>query len=173
IGDDILDLFRAQHRLGLKRGGDPRETVDSIIGRHDRVGVELARIHEAQPQLTLRPACTSSFEVRGECALELLLREGPAVAEQAEPHLAVNDDTAAAFHIALRAGQRLGDGISDNRIGRQLLFGARAIRPACDRRGERDRRDARAMALSRKLRWWLFWTSHSRKWPRAGAWCSA
>src|SRR5215475_14556141 len=124
IGDDILDLFRAQHRLALKRRGDARETVDSIIRRHDRVGVEPARIHDPQPQLTLGPARAASFEVRRKCALELLIREGPAVAEQAEPHLAVNDDAAPAFHIALRAGQRVGDGISDNRIRAQLLLAA-------------------------------------------------
>src|SRR5262249_59780580 len=153
IVDDILDLWRAQRRLALKRRRDALETVDSIIRRHDRVGVEPARIRDPQPQLTLGPASAASLQVRCECAMELLLREGPAVAEQAEPHLAVNDDAAPALHIALRAGQRAGDSISDDRIRTQLLLAARAIRPACEHRGERDRREARATTLSRKLRW--------------------
>src|SRR4029453_15672618 len=37
IGDHVLDLLGRQHGLALKGRGHPRETLDSIIRRHDRV----------------------------------------------------------------------------------------------------------------------------------------
>src|SRR4029077_9406877 len=101
-------------------------------------GVEAARIHDAQPQLAFRPARSGSLEVRRECDLELLLREGPAVAEQAQPELPVNgaaavteegqpalrvnDDAAPAFRVALYPGQRLGERIADHGVGTHLLL---------------------------------------------------
>jgi hypothetical protein len=85
--------------------------------------------------------------------LELLLREGPAVAEEAKAHLPVNDDIASTFHVALRTGQRLGDRISDHGIETQLLLGPRVIGETCDDGRERNRVDECAAAVSRRLRW--------------------
>src|SRR5262245_36342286 len=153
VGDHVPDRLRGQHRLALKGRSHARETVDPVIGRHDRVRVEVACIHDPQPQLALRPARSGSLEVRRQCALELLLREGPAVAEEAEAHLPVNDDIAPAFHVPLRTSQRLGDGISNHGIGTQLLLAPRVTGEACDRGGERSCTDERAATLSRRLRW--------------------
>ena len=48
-----------------------------------------------------------SLEIGREIALEALLRERPAVTEEAQADLAVGDDRAAARGIALGAGERL------------------------------------------------------------------
>ena len=85
--------------------------------------------------------------------MELLLREGPAVAEETKAHLPVNDDVAPAFHVPLRTGQRLGDGIANHGIGTKLLLGPRVIGEACDCGRERGRTDECAATLSRRLRW--------------------
>jgi hypothetical protein len=85
--------------------------------------------------------------------LELLLREGPAVAEEAKAHLPVNDDIASAFHVTLRAGQRLRDRIFHHGIGTQLLLGPRVIGETCGDGRERNRIDECAAAVSRRLRW--------------------
>src|SRR5262249_37873839 len=110
IGDHVLDLLRRQYRLSLKGGSDAGETIDAVVGRHDRVRVEAARIDNPQPQLALRPARSGSRQVRRQCALELLLREGAGVAEKAEAHLSINDNAATAFRVAIGAGQRCWNG---------------------------------------------------------------
>jgi hypothetical protein len=73
------------------------------------------------------------------------------VAEQTQAHLPVNDDAAPAFRIALRTGERLGNGIANHYIGTKLLLRMGVDGEACNRRGEHGRAGQRAGSLSRKL----------------------
>ena len=52
----VLDLLGRQHRLAAPGRRDPRQPFDPVEGRHDRVGIEPARIDDAQPQLPFGPA---------------------------------------------------------------------------------------------------------------------
>ena len=94
--------------LPAKRGRHARQTIDTIIGRHDRLRVEPAGIHDPQPQLALGPTrAPAPFRSGARCP-------GTAPPERArcgragKAHLPVSDNAAPAFRIAVRAGQRLG-----------------------------------------------------------------
>src|SRR5439155_26979655 len=62
-----------------------------------------------EPQLALGPALAGAREIGREIALEALLGERSAVAEQAQAELAVGDDRPAAGRIALGSGKRRRD----------------------------------------------------------------
>src|SRR3989442_952120 len=94
-----------------------------MIRRHDRHGIDAAGIDEPQPELGFRPALAGSREVGREIALEALLRKRPAVTEQAQTHLAVDNDRAATHRIALDASERV----------RHPILSARDARHATDR----------------------------------------
>ena len=79
-----------------------------MIRRHDRRRVDSAGIDDPEPELALGPSLPRAPQIGREIALEPLLREGPAVAEQAQADLAVGDDGAAPRGIALGAGERRG-----------------------------------------------------------------
>src|SRR5262245_60340074 len=106
-GYNVLDLRAAQDGLAPPRRRYPRKPIGSMIRRHDRGGVDSARVDDPQAQLALGPALAGPREIGGEVALEALLRERSAVAEQAQAELTVGDDRAAARRIAPGAGERL------------------------------------------------------------------
>ena len=82
-----------------------------MIRRHDSRRVDPARIDDPEPQLGLGRALAGAAQIGREIALEPLVRERPAVTEQAQAHLAVGDDRAAARGIAPGAGERSRDPI--------------------------------------------------------------
>ncbi len=88
---------RRQDRLVAKCGANAREALCLIIRRHDRFWVQMAGIDDAQPQLSSRGTVAGPRKVRGEIALEPLLRKRTAVAQQTEPDLPFDDDGASAF----------------------------------------------------------------------------
>jgi len=97
-------------RTGLSRQAAPLARVPRTDDTpHDRGGIDPVGIDDPEPQLALGPPRAGSPEIGREVALEPLLRERPAVAEQAQTHLPVGDDRAAARGIALGAGERLRD----------------------------------------------------------------
>src|SRR5262249_7933719 len=103
------------------------------IRRHDRGRVDSARIDDPKPELALGPPLAGPREIRGEVALEALLRERAAVAEQAQAKLAIGDDRATAHRVTLAAGER-----SRDRVLRARDAARRAHRAAGghERRGE-------------------------------------
>ena len=78
---------------------DALQSVDAIIGRHDRRGIEAGRIDQPQPQLAFGPAAAGTGEAGREIALEPLFRKRAAVAEDAGA-AAFEDQRAAARRIA-------------------------------------------------------------------------
>src|SRR5688572_20194142 len=153
MGDHILDLLGGEQGLTFERRGHACKTFDSVIRRHYRLRVEAARIDDAQPQLSLRPARSGSLEAGRKRALKAFFRVWPAVAEQAKPGLTVNDNGAPAFRVAVRSGERIRDRVPDDRIRTQLILGLGAIGGAASHHGcERDRIGQRAAPLSRTLR---------------------
>src|SRR5262249_22473352 len=89
IRPHLLDLGRAQDRLAAKILGDPHEPGQPVVGRHDRVGIETRGVDHAQPELAFAPARASARQARRQVALEALLRDGRAVAEEAKARAAV------------------------------------------------------------------------------------
>ena len=61
---DILDLLGAEDRLAAPALADPREPIDAVIWRHDRIRVEPRGIDEAQPELAFRPTRTRTRQIR-------------------------------------------------------------------------------------------------------------
>src|SRR5262245_26771786 len=108
-GHHVLDLLGAQDGLASPRRRDARKPIGSMIRRHDRGGVDSARVDDPQAQLSFGPALAGAREIGGEIALEALLRERPAVAEQAQAELTVGDYRAAPGRIAPGTGERLRD----------------------------------------------------------------
>src|SRR5262249_58546707 len=78
-----------------------------MIRRHDRGRVDPARIDDPQPKLALGPSRAGAPEIGREVALKSLFRKRPAVTQQAQTDLTVDDDRAATDRVALRTGQRL------------------------------------------------------------------
>src|SRR5690349_13952568 len=85
IGNHILDLLGSEDGLALEIPGDPREAVHTIVGRHDRVRIETRRISQPQTKLIGRRARSCTREGRREVALEALLGNRRAMAQQAQP----------------------------------------------------------------------------------------
>ena len=131
--DHVLDLGGAEHGLAAEGGSDPREAVGSMIRRHDRRRVHARGIDHPEPDLALGEPAADASQVGREIALEALLGERPAVTEEAQPRLTVDDDRPPARGIAAGAGERIGQGILGTRRIRQ-----RAQDP------ERDGREAEA-----------------------------
>src|SRR5215472_9445624 len=61
---DILDLLGAEDRPAVPALADPREPVDAVIWRHDRIRVEPRGIDEAQPKLAFGPTRTRTRQIR-------------------------------------------------------------------------------------------------------------
>src|SRR5262245_65777753 len=76
-----------------------------MIRRHDRGRVDSTRIDDPKPELALGPPLAGPRQIGREIALEALLRERAAVAEQAQAELAVGDDRATARRVTLAAGE--------------------------------------------------------------------
>src|SRR5690242_2557023 len=79
----ILDLLGSQDRLAAPCLADPTEPVYPVIRRHDRVGLEVGGVDETQPQLALRITHGCAGQIRGERALEVLLRKWAGMTQQA------------------------------------------------------------------------------------------
>src|SRR5688572_27728401 len=78
-GHHVLDLFCRQDGLAAERRRDPRQSLGSMIRRHDRRGIDAARVDDPQPELALGPAAARACEIRREVALESLLGKRSAV----------------------------------------------------------------------------------------------
>ena len=76
-------------------------------------GIEAGRIHQPQPQLSLRPAAAGTGEVGRQIALELLFGKWAAMAEDASAG-PLDHERAAARAVARRAGQRFRNGVADD-----------------------------------------------------------
>src|SRR5499427_4199085 len=114
---NVFDLLRRQHRLATKRRCNPFKSIQAVIGRHDRIGVKYARIHDPQPQLAFGVTRPGTFEIGPDGALEFLLRQRCRMTKQAQPGLPARHNGFSAYRIARGAGQRSGDGIADHHIG--------------------------------------------------------
>src|SRR5262245_36924345 len=77
----ILDLLGRQNGLAAPRRRDTHEPLRPMIRRHDRGGVDAARIDDAKPQLSFGQSRAHALEVGREIALKPLVRKRPAVAE--------------------------------------------------------------------------------------------
>src|SRR5205823_7270097 len=108
-GHHVADLRRAEHRLATPGRRHARESLGSMIRRHDRRRIDPAGVDDPEPQLALGPSRAGSPEIGREVALEPLLRKRPAVTEQAQTDLTVGDDRAAARGIAPGARERFRD----------------------------------------------------------------
>lgn len=71
------------------------------------------------------------------------------MAEQAETHLSVDDNRAAALRIAWSAGERAGNRVGDDCVGLERVLRQRPAERSQGHDGERSR--ARERALSRTL----------------------
>src|SRR5579871_6720948 len=71
--DHVFDLFRGEHGLATKRGRHALESILPVIGRHDGIRIEAARVHDPQSQLAFGIAQSGTFEIRANGALEFLL----------------------------------------------------------------------------------------------------
>ena len=118
--------------------------VGPIIGRHDRVWIETRAVDDAQAELARRPARAGAGEARRQGALEALLGDRAAVAQQAKPDAAVGDDRPATRRIARprRSAAR-----EWHRPPRRSC----AVRPAPGPQGQRQPRGGRAGPLATSL----------------------
>ena len=94
VGDHILDLLGSEKRLALEGRSHPGQPVDSVVGRHDRVRIEPARIDDAQAQLTFAPARAGSLQIGRQRPLKFFFRKRSAVAEETEAQLPIADEAA-------------------------------------------------------------------------------
>src|SRR5258708_39192433 len=110
VSQHILDLLGRQDGLALEGLGDALQADGPVIGRHDRVWIETRAVGDAQAELADRPARAGARKAWRQSALEALLGNRAAVAQQAKADAAVGDDRPAAGCIARPDSERLGDG---------------------------------------------------------------
>src|SRR6266852_3282013 len=109
-------MCRAPDVLAAQRAAETREAFGLVVRGHDGVGVETARIDDPRADGALREARAHSLQVGREVALEPLLGERPAVAQQAQADLPAGDDRPAPRRIALTTRQRDRDRVSRKSI---------------------------------------------------------
>src|ERR1700738_233878 len=115
IGHDILDLLGRQDGFAAPCTADPLKSVDAIVGRHDRRGIEAGSVDEPKPDLAFRPAVADAGKARREITLRFRLRERAGVTENTGV-LAVDDDRASSLRITggSRQRRRIGIAAHDN-----------------------------------------------------------
>src|SRR5258708_37326345 len=109
ISNHVLDLLGCQDGLAFEGLVDALQAGGPVIGRHDRVWIETRAVGDAQAKLARRPARAGAGEARRQGALEALLGNRAAVAQEAKADAAVGDDRPAAGPVAWPGGGRLGD----------------------------------------------------------------
>jgi len=100
IGQHIFNLLGCQQRLTLYVFSDLHQAGSRVISRHDGLGVQSPAVRQPQPQLAFRPAATCARQAGCQVALKALFRQRAAVAQQAQTHLAVSNNSAAFGGIA-------------------------------------------------------------------------
>src|ERR1700694_5904843 len=131
IRHDILDLLGRQDRLAPPCGTNPHHPLDTIIGRHDRRGIEAGRVDQPKSKLAFGPTAAGASETGREITLKFLFRKWSAVTKDASAG-AINYKRGASRRITWHACQRFQNSIADDNICPQSLPGGRA--------GQGDRR---------------------------------
>src|ERR1043166_2167301 len=127
----IFGLLGREDRLAPKCRHHVVQSVDAVVGRHDGLRIETARVDYPQPQLAHRPTRTGAREIRRQIALQLLLGKRPAVAQQAKPDAAVDHNRATARRIAGCRGQRRRNRIADDLVRLQRRGARRRAKSEC------------------------------------------
>ena len=131
--DNVLDLLCIQHRAALPGRAHAGKAFGAVVRGHDALGIELATVNDAQPELCRAPAAARTGNGRRDIALKR--NRNPQcirklVAQHAKSHLAVGNDGLAPSGISCQVFQRRSDTVLRNKRDRAFSNGQAANKEA-------------------------------------------